>query len=63
MGFMRFILNLVGFAMLVGGTVCAILGFWGVSRGSPDGWKLGLLGVIAAAAGGALMISPGRVRP
>ncbi len=63
MGIMRFILGLVGFVLLIGGTICAIMGFWGVSRGSPDAWKLGLLGVVAAVAGGALMISPPPVRP
>jgi|GEM_PF-3523534 len=63
MAFMRFIVGLLGFGLLIGGTICAILGFYGVSRGDPDGWKQGALGVVAVVVGGALTITPPRVRP
>ena len=56
MAFVRFIMNLLGFALLIGGTICGILGFWGVTRGTPDGWKLALVGVAAAVVGGAFML-------
>jgi hypothetical protein len=60
MGFLRFIGGLVGLALLVGGTVYGILGFWGVSRGTDDGWKVALMGIGAVIVGGALLIRPSR---
>jgi hypothetical protein len=56
MALLRFLTGLLGLALMVGGTVYGILGFWGVSRGSPDAWKLALGGIVAAIVGGALML-------
>jgi len=56
MAFLRLIANLLGLALIVGGTVFGILGFWGVTRGSPDGWKLAISGVAAVIVGGVLIL-------
>ena len=56
MAFLRFIASLLGLALIVGGTVFGIMGFWGVTRGSPDAWKLALSGVGAVIVGGVLIL-------
>ncbi len=56
MALLRFIAGLIGLALLVGGTVYGILGFWGVSRGGNDAWMLALGGIVAAIVGGVLVV-------
>jgi len=60
MAILRFIASVLGLALLIGGTVYAILGFWGVTRGSPDAWKLAISGVGAAIVGGAMVVKAPR---
>jgi len=57
---LRFIASILGLALLVGGTVFGIMGFWGVTRGSPDAWKLAISGVGAAIVGGAMVVKAPR---
>ena len=56
MAFLRFIASLLGLALVVGGTVFGIMGFWGITRGSPDAWKLALSGIGAVIVGGAMVV-------
>ena len=49
------IAGLIGLALLVGGTVYGILGFWGVSRGSDGSELLAIGGIVSAIIGGALV--------
>lgn len=60
MALVRFIVGLLGLALLVLGTVYGILGFWGVSRGADDGWRLALMGIGAVILGGIFLIRPPR---
>jgi ABC-type transport system involved in multi-copper enzyme maturation permease subunit len=60
MAFIRFIVGLLGLALLVVGTVYGILGFWGVSKGTDDGWRLALMGIGAVILGGIFLIRPSR---
>jgi len=56
MALLRFIASILGLALLVGGTVFGIMGLWGVTRGSPDAWKLAVVGVGAVVIGGAMVL-------
>jgi hypothetical protein len=56
MALVRFIVGLLGLALLVLGTFYGIRGFWGVSRGDTGAWELALLGIGAVVAGGALLL-------
>ncbi|HYQ89090.1 MAG TPA: hypothetical protein VEU09_05615 [Candidatus Binatia bacterium] len=60
MALVRFIVGLLGLALLVLGTVYGILGFWGVSKGTDDGWRLALMGIGAVILGGIFLIRPPR---
>ena len=60
MALIRFIVGLLGLALLVLGTVYGILGFWGVSKGTEDGWRLALMGIGAVVLGGIFLIRPPR---
>jgi hypothetical protein len=56
MALLRFIAGLIGLALLVGGTVYGILGFWGLTRGTEGAEMLVLGGIVAAIVGGVLVV-------
>jgi uncharacterized membrane protein HdeD (DUF308 family) len=58
----RFLLALLGVGLLAAGALYAILGAWGVDRGSVGSWKLALLGLLGAGIGAILLLRAVRPR-